>query len=30
MRSLFPFYTKGARQYGCGKAILRMIKKKAP
>jgi len=29
MRSLFPFYTKGARQFGCGKAILRMIQNNA-
>lgn len=29
MRSLFPFYTRGARQYGCGKAILRMVQKNA-
>lgn len=26
MHSLFPFYTNGARQFGCGKAILDMIK----
>ncbi|MDD5074872.1 MAG: hypothetical protein PHO54_03255 [Candidatus Peribacteraceae bacterium] len=26
MRSLFPFYTSGARQFGCGSAILNMIK----
>jgi hypothetical protein len=24
LRSLFPFYTSGARQFGCGTAILRM------
>jgi hypothetical protein len=29
MRSLFPFYTRGARQFGCGKAILRMIQRNA-
>ncbi|MDP6561797.1 MAG: thrombospondin type 3 repeat-containing protein, partial [Candidatus Peribacteraceae bacterium] len=29
MRSLFPFYTRGARQSGCGKAILRMIQRNA-
>ena len=28
MRSLFPYYTKGARKFGCGKAMMRMIKKK--
>jgi len=26
MHSLFPFYTNGARRFGCGKAILDMIK----
>jgi len=26
MHSLFPFYTAGARQYGCGTAILNMVK----
>jgi type II secretory pathway pseudopilin PulG len=30
MRSLFPFYTNGARKYGCGKAMIKMIKKNAP
>ena len=25
MRSLFPFYTEGARQFGCGSAILNMV-----
>lgn len=25
MRSLFPFYTEGARNFGCGIAIMRMI-----
>jgi hypothetical protein len=24
LKSLFPFYTNGARQFGCGAAILRM------
>ncbi|MDD5623445.1 MAG: hypothetical protein PHI23_01905 [Candidatus Peribacteraceae bacterium] len=27
MRSLFPFYTEGARRFGCGKAILDMARK---
>ena len=26
VRSLFPFYTRGAREYGCGKAIVNMVK----
>ena len=26
LKSLFPFYTNGARQYGCGSAILRMAR----
>ncbi|KKW38907.1 MAG: hypothetical protein UY87_C0059G0005 [Candidatus Peribacteria bacterium GW2011_GWC2_54_8] len=26
MRSLFPFYTTGARDFGCGKAIVDMVK----
>ena len=26
MRSLFPFYTRGARSFGCGNAIMKMIK----
>ncbi|MFH0851808.1 MAG: thrombospondin type 3 repeat-containing protein, partial [Candidatus Peregrinibacteria bacterium] len=26
LQSLFPFYTNGARQYGCGTAILRMTR----
>lgn len=26
LQGLFPFYTSGARQYGCGSAILRMSK----
>jgi len=26
LKSLFPFYTSGARQYGCGSAILRMAR----
>jgi hypothetical protein len=26
MRSLFPFFTEGARKYGCGVAIMKMIK----
>lgn len=26
VKSLFPFYTRGARSYGCGDAILRMVK----
>ena len=26
MHSLFPFYTAGARQYGCGTAILNMVR----
>jgi len=30
MRSLFPFYTNGARKYGCGKAMIKMIQKNAP
>jgi len=30
MRSLFPFYTNGARKYGCGKAMIQMIQKNAP
>lgn len=29
MRSLFPFYTRGARQFGCSKAMLRMIQRNA-
>lgn len=28
MRSLFPFYTDGARRYGCGKAVIDMVRKK--
>ncbi len=30
MRSLFPFYTDGARKYGCGKALIQMIQKNTP
>ena len=26
VRSLFPFYTVGAREHGCGKAIINMVK----
>ncbi|MDD5041083.1 MAG: hypothetical protein PHX87_00165 [Candidatus Peribacteraceae bacterium] len=26
LKSLFPFYTNGARQFGCGSAILRMAR----
>jgi hypothetical protein len=26
MKSLFPFYTRGARSYGCGRAIMKMVK----
>lgn len=25
VRSLFPFYTLGARNYGCGETILKMV-----
>ncbi|MBM3231538.1 hypothetical protein FJZ28_04420 [Candidatus Peregrinibacteria bacterium] len=28
MQSLFPFYTEGARRYGCGKSVIEMVKKK--
>ena len=29
MRSLFPYYTQGARKYGCGKSMIRIIQKNA-
>ena len=29
IRSLFPFYTEGAKKNGCGKAVLQMVQKNA-